>query len=77
MNVRNSKSQSIVLTVQDIQEALQDNHGDVYRKVIKQVEIEIFNQALIKARGNQSEACRVLGINRATLRSKMKKYGLV
>ena len=77
MNVRNSQSQSNILTVQDIQDALQSNQGDAHRKIIKQVESEIFNQALIKARGNQSEACRVLGINRATLRSKMKKYGLV
>lgn len=73
MNVRNSHSQSIVITVQDIQEALQNNHGDVYQEIIKQVESEIFNQTLIKARGNQSEACRMLGISRTTLRSKMKK----
>ncbi|WP_269914038.1 helix-turn-helix domain-containing protein [Acinetobacter sp. HY1485] len=77
MNVRNSQSQSIVITVQDIQKALVNKHGDAYQEIISTVEKAIVSQALIKARGNQAEASRNLGINRNTLRSKVKKYGLV
>jgi len=33
--------------------------------------------ALEKARGNQSQAARALGIGRDALRYKMKKYGLL
>jgi len=32
---------------------------------------------LKKCRGNQSQACKILGLNRGTLRKKMAKYGLL
>jgi DNA-binding NtrC family response regulator len=41
-----------------------------------QVEKELIRQALVKARGNQTHASRLLSISRDTLRYKMKKYGL-
>jgi two-component system, NtrC family, response regulator AtoC len=41
-----------------------------------QVEKELIRQALVKARGNQTQASRLLSISRDTLRYKMKKYGL-
>lgn len=40
------------------------------------VEKELVRQALIRTRGNQSEASRLLSISRDTLRYKIKKYGL-
>lgn len=41
-----------------------------------QVEKELIRQALIRARGNRTQASRLLSISRDTLRYKMKKYGL-
>jgi two-component system, NtrC family, response regulator AtoC len=41
-----------------------------------QVEKELIRQALMRARGNQTQASRLLSISRDTLRYKMKKYGL-
>ena len=41
-----------------------------------QVEKELIRQALMKARGNQTQASRLLSISRDTLRYKMKKYSL-
>jgi transcriptional regulator with PAS, ATPase and Fis domain len=41
------------------------------------VERELIRNALIQARGNQSEASRLLSISRDTLRYKIKKYNLV
>jgi two-component system response regulator AtoC len=41
-----------------------------------QVEKELIRLALAKARGNQTQASRLLSISRDTLRYKMKKYGL-
>jgi two-component system, NtrC family, response regulator AtoC len=41
-----------------------------------QVEKELIRQALAKARGNQTQASRLLSISRDTLRYKMKKYDL-
>ena len=69
--------QSAVITVQDIQEALVNKYGDAYQEIISTAKKAIISQALIKARGNQAEVSRNLGINRTTLRSKMKKCGLV
>jgi transcriptional regulator with PAS, ATPase and Fis domain len=40
------------------------------------VERELIRNALIQARGNQSEASRLLSISRDTLRYKIKKYDL-
>lgn len=44
--------------------------------VLSQMEKEIILEVLEETRGNQSEAARLLGINRNTLRNKMRIYGL-
>ncbi len=41
-----------------------------------QVEKDLIRRALTRARGNQTQASRLLSITRDTLRYKMKKYGL-
>lgn len=41
-----------------------------------QLEKELIRQALIKTRGNQTQASRLLSVSRDTLRYKMKKYRL-
>ncbi|MBI4860626.1 MAG: sigma-54-dependent Fis family transcriptional regulator, partial [Candidatus Riflebacteria bacterium] len=43
---------------------------------LERVELEAIRRALRESRGNKSEAARVLGIARKTLREKMKRYGL-
>ena len=44
--------------------------------LLREMEREFIRQALEESRGNQSQAARILGINRNTLRNKMKAYGL-
>ena len=41
-----------------------------------EAEKEALIQALKQANGNQSEAARILGINRVTVWNRMKKYGI-
>ena len=55
-----------------------DGHpaGDLYQLVIAEVEVPLFEMALDYTGGNLSRAAGVLGINRATLRGKLKHYGL-
>ncbi|MGH8426593.1 MAG: helix-turn-helix domain-containing protein [Gammaproteobacteria bacterium] len=55
-----------------------DGHpaGDLYQLVIAEVEVPLFEMALDYTAGNLSRAAEVLGINRATLRGKLKHYGL-
>lgn len=47
----------------------------VHRMVIEQVERALIGECLKWAGGNQIKASRVLGINRNTLRKKMRKLG--
>ena len=47
-----------------------------YRFVLKRIERPLLKNVLKKTGGNQSEAARILGINRNTLHSKIKKLGI-
>ena len=48
-------------------------HG-VYSMVVESVEKTLIEEILKRTEGNQSEAAEMLGINRNTLRTKMKKF---
>ena len=48
-------------------------HG-VYSMVVESVERTLIEEILKRTEGNQSEAAEMLGINRNTLRTKMKKF---
>ena len=47
--------------------------GKVYNKVIDDTEKLLITEALKRSFGNQSIAAKILGINRNTLRSKVRK----
>jgi Fis family transcriptional regulator, factor for inversion stimulation protein len=50
--------------------------GDLYQLVMGEVERPLFSAVLNYTNGNQSEAAEILGINRGTLRKKLKAYNL-
>jgi Fis family transcriptional regulator len=50
--------------------------GDLYQLVIGEVEKPLLRAVLTYTHGNQSEAAEILGINRGTLRKKLKDYKL-
>jgi len=50
--------------------------GDLYQLVIGEVEKPLLKAVLNYTRGNQSRAAEILGINRGTLRKKLKSYEL-
>ena len=50
--------------------------GDLYQLVIGEVEKPLLRAVLTYTHGNQSEAAEILGINRGTLRKKLKAYKL-
>lgn len=50
--------------------------GELYNLVIREVEEPLFRAVLGYVDGNQSRAAEVLGINRGTLRKKLREYGL-
>lgn len=49
---------------------------DLYRMVLEQVERPLLERVLEYNRGNQSKAATMLGINRGTLRKKLRSYNL-
>jgi Fis family transcriptional regulator len=51
--------------------------GDLYQLVLGEVEPPLFEVVLDYTRGNQSRAANILGLNRATLRKKLKQYELL
>lgn len=48
----------------------------LYNFVMREVEMPLFRMVMDFTRGNQSRAADILGINRGTLRKKLKVYGL-
>ena len=54
-----------------------DRPGDLYDLVIGEVERPLFKAVLDYTHGNQSQAAGILGINRGTLRKKLRTYSLI
>ncbi|MGM0476618.1 MAG: helix-turn-helix domain-containing protein [Pseudomonadota bacterium] len=54
----------------------QEPHN-LYRQVIEAVERPLLDEVLVRSRGNLSQASRLLGISRVTLRKRLKRYGRI
>jgi Fis family transcriptional regulator len=50
---------------------------DVYQMVLSEVEAPLLETVMEYTRGNQTKASILLGLNRGTLRKKLKIYGLI
>ena len=50
---------------------------EFYQTVMQEVELPLFRAVMSYTRGNQSRAADILGINRGTLRKKLKTYGMM
>lgn len=50
--------------------------GVLYKTIIDKVEKPLIEYALERTEGNQLKAARVLGINRNTIRTKIKRLGI-
>ena len=55
---------------------LRKKEGALYGSVIGEVEKPLIEYALERTWGNQLRAAKILGINRNTMRSKIKKLGI-
>lgn len=54
-----------------------DRPGDLYDLVIGEVERPLFKAVMDYTDGNQSQAAGILGLNRGTLRKKLRAYSLI
>jgi Fis family transcriptional regulator len=50
--------------------------AQLYELVMREVEEPLFKVVMDHAEGNQSRAAIILGINRGTLRKKLKEFGI-
>lgn len=48
----------------------------LYYEYLREVEMPLFQAAMLYTRGSENRACKLLGINRTTLRSKLTQYGM-
>jgi two-component system nitrogen regulation response regulator GlnG len=53
-----------------------DNDRKLYKLILGALERPLIESVLEKTEGNQLKAARILGINRNTLHSKIKKLGI-
>lgn len=51
--------------------------SDIYQMVMSEVEAPMLEVVMRYTRDNQTKASEVLGLNRGTLRKKLKQYGLL
>lgn len=49
---------------------------NLYKLVLQEVEYPLLETVMQYTRGNQSRAAEILGINRSTLRKKLRQYGV-
>lgn len=50
--------------------------ADLYQMVLQEIEQPLLEAVLHYTRGNQSKAAAMLGLNRGTLRKKLKQYDI-
>ncbi|MDD5155364.1 MAG: helix-turn-helix domain-containing protein [Candidatus Omnitrophica bacterium] len=53
-----------------------EKKGVLYKSVLETIERPLFEHILERTEGNQLKAARILGINRNTMRAKIKKLGI-
>ncbi|MFA6349426.1 MAG: helix-turn-helix domain-containing protein [Candidatus Omnitrophota bacterium] len=64
-------------TIIKLEESLfNEKEGILYKTVVEAVEKPLIEHALERSEGNQLKAARILGINRNTIRSKIRKLAI-
>ena len=53
-----------------------EKQGYIYKYVLEAIEKPLIEHALERTYGNQLKAAKILGINRNTMRTKIKKLGI-
>jgi len=53
-----------------------EKKGVLYKTIIETVERPLIERALERTEGNQLKAARILGINRNTIRARIRKLGI-
>ena len=57
-------------------ELFSEKKGILYKSVLEAIEKPLIEQTLERTEGNQLKAAKILGINRNTMRAKIRKLGI-
>ena len=71
--LRDSVKQAVNKYLKQLDNANIDN---LYEMVLAEVEAPLLEEVMTYTRGNQTRAAIMMGINRGTLRKKLKQYGM-
>ncbi|MFT4677173.1 MAG: Fis family transcriptional regulator [Patiriisocius sp.] len=73
-----SLSAAVEAAVKNYMDAMESQKiTDLYELVLSEIEAPLLASVMKRVGYNQSRASTMLGLNRGTLRKKLKKYGLV
>ena len=71
-------AETVKRTLQDYLDTLGDHEAtNIYRLIMDEVERPLLEVMLNYTHGNQCKAAQCMGINRATLRTKLKRFNLI
>jgi Fis family transcriptional regulator len=71
-------SKSVEIAVENYFDGMDDEAiTDLYEMVLAEVEAPLLSCVLRHTGNNQSHTAQILGLNRGTLRKKLKKYGML
>lgn len=85
VSMLNAQSQQVTKPLRDnVKQAVKnylaqlngDDPTELYELVLSEIEHPMLDIVMQYTRGNQTRAASMLGINRGTLRKKLKKYGM-
>jgi len=74
-------SEDAIVNIEDTVDRLEkylydEKRGVLYKSILELIEKPIIERVLERTEGNQLKAARILGINRNTMRTKIKKLGI-
>jgi len=64
------------ISIKEEELKLEEKQGVLYRSVLKIIEKPLIEYVLENTAGNQLKAARILGINRNTMRTKIRNLGI-
>ncbi len=74
---RDTLGEAVKAALEQYFETLDGHHpDDLYRMVIEEVERPLLECVMFHCGGNQTKASQYLGLNRGTLRKKLRHYGI-
>lgn len=67
----------LTISKEELEHIVEISKGDAFRAAVEQLEVHLLQIAIVKCRGNKTLTAETLGLNRGTLRKKLKHHGMM